>query len=207
MDDVWAALIAERGDFADLLESLTPEQWDAQSLCADWKVRDVAGHIITGITFSKGAQFMTLAKGGFNFHKAMTKQAHEYSARDPQVMVKELRAHIDSHNMPPMTKPPVLMNDTLTHQQDCRRPLGMPRQVPEDRLRIALDQAKAVQPILGNKKRIAGVKLTASDMDWSTGDGPEVKGPGEALLLAINGRPAALDDLSGEGLSTFRARF
>lgn len=207
MEDVWAALIAERGDLADFLDSLTPEQWDVQSLCTEWKVRDVAAHLITAITTSKGGQFMALAKGGFNFHKAMIRQAREYSARDPQVMVKELREHVDSHNMPPMAKPSIMLNDTVTHTQDCRRPLGMPRQVPEDRLRIALDQAKGVQPILGNKKRIAGLKLSATDMEWSTGDGPEVKGPGEALLLAINGRPAALDDLSGDGLAAFRSRF
>ena len=207
MTDVWAALTAERGDLADFLDSLTPEQWDVQSLCTDWKVRDVTAHLITAITLSKGAQFMAMLKSGFNFNKAMTRQAREYSARDPKVMVKELRAHLDDHNLPPMTNPSIMMNDTVTHTQDCRRPLGMPRQIPEDRLRIALDQAKSVQPILGNKKRIAGVKLTATDMEWTTGDGPEVKGPGEALLLAINGRPAALDDLSGEGLASFRSRF
>ena len=137
MEDVWAALVAERGDLADFLEGLSAEQWDAQSLCTDWKVRDVAAHLITAITTSKGGQFMLLVKNGLNFNKAMTRQAHEYSTRDPQVMVKELRAHLDDRNLPPMTNPSIMMNDTVTHTQDCRRPLGMPRQIPEDRLRIA----------------------------------------------------------------------
>jgi hypothetical protein len=36
--------------------------------------------------------------------------------------------------------------------------------------------------------------------------GPEVTGPLASIILAITGRPAALDDLSGEGLDTLRAR-
>ena len=68
-----------------------------------------------------------------------------------------------------------------------------------------LDAMKGVQPVLGNKKRIAGLKLVATDMDWSCGEGLEVRGTGEALLMAMNGRTAALDDLSGEGLATLRA--
>ena len=31
---------AERTDLADLLATLTPEQWEAQSLCERWRVRD-----------------------------------------------------------------------------------------------------------------------------------------------------------------------
>ena len=65
---------------------------------------------------------------------------------------------------------------------------------------------KAQGPVLGNKKRVAGLKLAATDIDWTFGDGPEVRGTGEALLLAICGRKAALDDLEGEGVATLRSR-
>ena len=34
---------------------------------------------------------------------------------------------------------------------------------------------------------------------------PEVRGPGEAILLAIAGRDAAVDELSGPGLATLRS--
>jgi hypothetical protein len=34
----------------------------------------------------------------------------------------------------------------------------------------------------------------------------EVSGTGEALLMAIAGRPDALDELDGEGLATLRER-
>ena len=60
--------------------------------------------------------------------------------------------------------------------------------------------------IFGAKKRIAGLKLTATDMDWSHGNGPEVTGPAEALVMMMAGRSVALDDLSGEGKAAFVTR-
>ena len=48
--------------------------------------------------------------------------------------------------------------------------------------------------------------LVATDLGWTSGKGPDVEGPAEAILMAIAGRPAALDDLSGSGLSTLATR-
>lgn len=205
MTDVWTLLVAERKDFAAFLESLTPEQWDAPSLCDEWKVRDAASHVILGITMTKGAFVMSFLKSGFNFNKAMSRDARAFGARAPEVLVKELRDHADDRTLPPGVKAPNMLGDTVVHQQDCRRPLGMSRTIPEERVRVVLDAMKGVQPVLGNKKRVAGLKLVATDMDWSCGEGLEVRGTGEALLMAMNGRTAALDDLSGEGLATLRA--
>jgi hypothetical protein len=42
--------------------------------------------------------------------------------------------------------------------------------------------------------------------DWSTGRGPEFRGPAESILMAIAGRSDALDELSGPGLSTLTGR-
>ena len=47
--------------------------------------------------------------------------------------------------------------------------------------------------------RTRGLRLVATDIDWSHGGGPEVRGPGEALLMAMAGRGDALKDLSGPG--------
>ena len=36
--------------------------------------------------------------------------------------------------------------------------------------------------------------------------GPEVRGPGEAILMALNGRGAALADLTGDGVPVLAGR-
>jgi hypothetical protein len=52
----------------------------------------------------------------------------------------------------------------------------------------------------GVKRPLKRFRFTATDVDWTAGDGPEVTGPVAALLLLLTGRPAALPRLSGPGV-------
>jgi hypothetical protein len=63
-----------------------------------------------------------------------------------------------------------------------------------------------VAPTLPTSKNASGLRLQATDVDWATGSGMDVSGPGEALLMALAGRPHSLDELTGAGLSTLRTR-
>ena len=49
------------------------------------------------------------------------------------------------------------------------------------------------------------VRIMAADADVTLGDGPRVSGPALSLLLAITGRPVALDDLDGPGVAALAA--
>lgn len=204
--DVWAEVTGERNELCDFLETLSPDEWDAPTLCSEWKVRDIVGHVVLGSEkFGFGKSISALAKNGFSINKMIADTAKQAGKEPPEDLVKRLRENAASKTVPPMTKPNDLLSDTLIHTQDIRRPLGKPRQIPEDRLRLALDDQKVVG-FMGNKKRIAGLKLVAADIDWTYGDGPEVRGPAEALLLAMTGRKSVLDELSGDGVETLRTR-
>jgi uncharacterized protein (TIGR03083 family) len=96
--------------------------------------------------------------------------------------------------------------DHIVHHQDIRRPLAMPRVVPEERLVAALDAAPGISGFIGAKKRAGSLRLTATDVEWTHGDGPEVRGTGEAILLTLTGRRVALDELEGEGTATLATR-
>jgi hypothetical protein len=50
------------------------------------------------------------------------------------------------------------------------------------------------------------LRFEATDIDWSWGHGPVVRGPGEALLMAMLGRKQAVLGLTGEGMATFSSR-
>jgi hypothetical protein len=43
-------------------------------------------------------------------------------------------------------------------------------------------------------------------VDWVYGDGPEVTGPGEAILMAMAARPDALNQLAGPGKALLAQR-
>ncbi len=94
----------------------------------------------------------------------------------------------------------------LIHGQDMCRPLNIERHLPEAHLVPVADFVKNDVHMFGTRKRIAGLRLTASDMDWSHGHGPEVTGPAEALVMVVAGRLVALGDLSGDGKATVASR-
>lgn len=204
--DIWAEVTAERNELCDFLETLNADEWDAPTLCPEWRVRDVVGHVVMGSEkFGFGKSMSALMKSGFSVNKMIANTAKQVGNEPTEDLLKRLRENAASQTVPPMTKPADLLSDTLIHTQDIRRPLGKPRDIPGDRLRLALDDQKVVG-FMGNKKRIAGLKLVATDMDWTYGDGPEVRGSAEALLLAMTGRKSVLDELSGDGVQTLRNR-
>lgn len=116
------------------------------------------------------------------------------------------RDHIEPRGLTSMFGGRIALTDGLIHHQDIRRALGTPRQIPAERIRCALDFAVTASPIRA-RKRVRGLELTASDIEWSRGQGPVVEGPAEALLMAIAGRPAAVEELTGSGQPTLSARF
>ena len=99
----------------------------------------------------------------------------------------------------------IALVDGTVHHQDIRRALGHPRTVPVDRLERILPLVPG-NPRLGAGRRIRGLRLQATDVDWQHGSGPEVNGSGEALLMAMTGREVALKELTGPGQATMAQR-
>ena len=87
------------------------------------------------------------------------------------------------------------------HLRDIARPLGLPADVPVEHWRILLDYltAPGAAPAPVRPGTLDGLRLVATDTDWSSGAGAEVTGPIEAIGMAVTGRAVALRDLSGPG--------
>ena len=118
-------------------------------------------------------------------------------------LIASLRSVIDSERVFPQITPAMMLSDVLIHQQDVRRPLGLTRVIPTDRLECALDTEVTNKFVSGDGKRF---NLRATDIDWNYGEGPEVTGSAEALLMVIARRKSATRDLSGPGAATLSAR-
>ncbi|MGH3724058.1 MAG: maleylpyruvate isomerase family mycothiol-dependent enzyme [Mycobacterium sp.] len=192
---------AERIDLATLLAGLTPEQWDAPTLCTKWRVRDVVAHIVGYEDLSRAQFYSRVAKAGFNPNRANANRLVELADRTPEQLLEMVRASETPRALTSGFGGRIALLDGIVHQQDIRRPLGIPREIPGERLRVAMDFARWAPPIRG-ALRARGVQLVATDIDWSRGSGAEVTGPAEALLMAMAARPCALTDLTGPGKST-----
>jgi uncharacterized protein (TIGR03083 family) len=195
----------ERGALLELLRSLDDDQWSVPSLCAGWTVRDVAVHIVSYDELSKAALAKTMVVGKPGVTAANDRALHRYDALGPDE-VKDLVARCQRpRGLTAGFGGGIALTDGTIHQQDIRRALAVPRVIDADQLGAVLDFAVKA-PTLPGKGNTRGLRLVATDVDWSHGTGPEVSAPGEALLMAIAGRPDALDELAGEGLPTLRDR-
>jgi hypothetical protein len=97
----------------------------------------------------------------------------------------------------------------VIHHQDMRRPLRLERAIPPERLTAVLEAVLTKTGSAGMRSatRARGLRLRATDVDWAYGEGPEVTGPAESILMSLAGRAVALDDLGGAGLDLLVTRF
>jgi uncharacterized protein (TIGR03083 family) len=203
VDAVWAAVDSERGGLCDLLESLADEEWDSPSLCAGWRVRDVAAHLALAQTSAATAAVeMVRAAGGFD--RMIANSARRHAAVPTAQVIAEIRAMIGSRRTAPLVTHLEPLLDVLVHGQDMSVPLGRRRAMPVDAAATAATRAWTMRWPLSIafrvRSRLRGLELVATDTDWAAGDGARVEGPIEALLLLLTGRTAAaLPRLSGEG--------
>ena len=206
--DVRAAIATERRRVADLIDSLDPAQLDVPSLCGDWTVRQVAGHLLAAVDASPRATLVALLRGGFRIHRANSLLAVRTADRPAADLADGLRRHADNPFRPPIVGYPGQLTDLQVHGQDMRRPLGLPHGLRLDALRVSLDFLTAGRPVgFTSRRRLAGLRFEATDLDWRFGGaGPLVCGPAEALMMAMCGRSAVLGDLDGDGVRVLAAR-
>ena len=196
--DVMALARAEREDLLDLLTTLTPEQWRAPSLCAQWSVQDVVTHVLSYEELGPRQLAERFARGRFLLDRINAVGVREYGSRTPEQLVELLRAHLTPAGLTAGLGGRIALTDGLIHQQDIRRPLGLTREIPAERLVPALRTALFAPTLLGIA-RVRDVRLVATDVDWTFGRGPEVHGPAEALLMTVAGRRDVVAELSGPG--------
>jgi uncharacterized protein (TIGR03083 family) len=205
MEDMWAVVATERGALADDLARLDDASWDAPSLCTGWSVRDAVAHVVATAEMTPPKFLGKMAGSGFSFQKMVTKEIADKRGASPADTLQRLRDVRDRTTAPPGPKTSWL-GETIVHSEDVRRPLRLARTYPMDAVVAVADFYQGSNTLIGSKRRIEGLALKATDAEWSHGTGRPVEGPMLSLLLAMTGRTAAYDDLTGEGVETLRGR-
>lgn len=195
----------ERADLADLLATLTPEEWEARTLCDRWRVRELVAHLVSYDDLDARGLLRRFAQGRLNPDRTNAVGVAEYGPRSPEELLALLRGHLEPRGLTSGFGGRIALVDGMVHHQDIRRPLGRPREIPAERLRPALSFALVAPPIRGFW-RARGLRLVATDLDWAGGRGRLVEGTGEALLMAIAGRRGAVAQLSGPGQPVLAGR-
>jgi uncharacterized protein (TIGR03083 family) len=204
-DDVWRHIDEQRAELADLMETFTAQDWRTPSLCAGWRVRDVAAHL----TLAQSGIVDVLpdalrARGSFNrmIRDSAVRRAGLPVERYPEL----LRAMVGSRRTAPFVSDLEPMLDALVHGQDMVRPLGRSRTMPTEAAAAAAQRAWSMGFPFGARKRLRGFRLVAVDHPWSAGEGVVVEAPVADLLLLVTGRDVVLPDLAGPGAGVLRER-
>ena len=208
--DYRAMARAELEDISDLLHTFEPAQWDKPTLCAGWNVRHVIGHMCMGSTMNPLVLPIKLVPYKLNVAKASSEESFKYGEEHtPAELLDTFDRVVVAKPKPGLAKVAAANEwfvDKLIHNQDIRRPQGLTRDIPRDRLAAALDALPKIGSFLQSKRNCRGLRFTATDIDHSVGDGSEVKGPAEALILAMSGRSDGLGQLEGPGVNILRER-
>jgi uncharacterized protein (TIGR03083 family) len=184
----------------ELAQGLTEREWDLPSLCDEWSVGEVVLHIA----------YHTHRDGLRETLPSMDKVTAKLVAREHADTREGLLAWLARPVPASARRDKGNLCELVIHSQDIRRVTGRTRSYPEPTLRLALDTCVTIlgtRFVVDRVHRVAkGLRLVATDMQWSHGTGPEVHGTAEALLMAVAARPAALADLGGDGVPTIAAR-
>jgi uncharacterized protein (TIGR03083 family) len=193
---------------ADVLASLDDADWDAPTLCPGWTVRHLAAHFTQPMLVGFPRFFLTAIRYRGDTDKTVDHLTRRLARKPPAQLISLLRDHAADEVNPLRVGPMGPFAETCIHLRDIARPLGLTADVPIEQWRTLLDYlvSPAAAPALTPAGRLRGLTLTATDTDWVTGQGPEIHGPVEALAMAAAGRPAAMADLQGPGLSTLGSR-
>jgi uncharacterized protein (TIGR03083 family) len=201
--DLSTTIFAERTAFGEVLAGLDEPDWDAPSLCAGWRVREVVAHMTMPFRYPTRRFLGEMARSGGNF----ARMADRVARRDARAPIGTLLDGWRTNENSPWTPPGGGLEGALTHDVvhglDITIPLGIPHPVSERALRIVLDAATAPRSLKHFGRDRTDVRLQADDLDWTFGDGEPLHGPARDLLMVLCGRNLPPQHLSGPGAARF----
>ena len=193
-DTLWGHIHHERDTLAATLRTLTPEQWEHDSLCLGWTVKDVAAHLISspqmGIGRTMGLFGRNLGRG---YNRMIFRETKRLSERQTtQQILADFETLATSRKHVPVTTVVEPLIDALVHHQDIVQPLGLRHDMDPVAAVVAADRLRKVALLFGTRRLVKGVRMVATDVDWERGQGPVIKGPMQELLMLCAGREADL---------------
>lgn len=123
------------------------------SLCAGWRVRDVVAHMLSYEELGAGGVLSRFTRGWLRFDRANAIGLDDYADHGPHQLLDLLDRSLQPRGLTTAFGSRIALVDGMIHQQDIRRPLGLARDIPAERLVPALDFARIAPPI-GALRRI-----------------------------------------------------
>lgn len=186
MTDIRKMIADERRELAKVLADLPADAWDAPTLCDGWRVREVVAHMTAPFRYARTEYELGSTPAEINelADRLARREAAELTAAD---LVAALRDNAEHPWVPLSGIAADALNHDVIHGLDVTVPLGIGRRVPTERLAVVLAGLTPDRvPFFGAD--LTGVRLEATDLDWTYGTGAPLRQPAQELLLILCGR-------------------
>jgi uncharacterized protein (TIGR03083 family) len=192
---------AHRRALADALATVAPDQWRGESLCAGWTPAHVLAHQTMPFRMTTEEFMAGLQRAGGDF----TTFSDEIAARDselpPGEMISALRDNADTPWSPPGGGLAGALSHDVIHGLDISWPLALEYEIPPGAMTQVLDSvtSQGSQSLFGFP--LAGIRVTATDLGWSAGQGAKLAGHSRDLLPLLAGRRIPRERFDGDGVA------
>src|SRR5690625_577199 len=178
---------AERTRLVDMLGGLEAEQWDADSLCDGWRVREVVVHMTMPFRLSAPRLLTGIVRARLNFARFADRDARKVASECSDTdSLSLLRANIDNPWTPPGAGEAGALSHDVIHGLDITIPLGLPGP-PVSRVALVL-ASTGPRNLAYFGVDLEGTRLVATDADVSIGDGVEHHLSAVEMLLVVTAR-------------------
>lgn len=202
--DLWPWTIEARRSLLATYEQLDDDQWGTQSLSEGWTVREVLAHLILATRPPMRRYVPAVIRARGNFDDANRMLAVIDGRRPVADLLSEYRSVVEHRFAPPGWPQAAPLSDIVLHSLDVRLPLGLSVDQPGERYEPVLRLLFSRMGRSFTRTGRPGVRWVATDQEFVHGSGPEVRGLIADLALTAAGRPARLDQLTGDGVATLR---
>jgi uncharacterized protein (TIGR03083 family) len=196
---LWAATRVERAALAADLALIDDEQWSRPSLCEKWNVEEVLAHLTAAASIGPFRWLVSVFGAKFDFDLHNDRRLSEHLGATPADTLRRFGDVVTS-NTSPLGPAAAWLGEVVVHSEDIRRPLGIVRPIPLDVVTTVANFYAEKSFTVDSKAAIQGLRLKATDGPFETGAGPLATGTTLALIMAMAGRGAYCQELSGPGV-------
>jgi len=201
----WSLVHAERAALADDLAGLDAGQWARPSLCGRWTVEQVVAHLTAAASVGRWRWMASILGARFDPGLHNERRLAEHLGATPAETLDRFRRVVDSTTAA-SGHTAAWLGEVVVHAQDVRRPLGLQRTPSVEAVTEVARFFARRDFTVDSRSAIRGLRLEATDGPFAAGEGLLVSGTTLALTMAMAGRGAYCDDLTGPGVDPLRAR-
>jgi uncharacterized protein (TIGR03083 family) len=192
-------IAAHRRGLADALDTLSAEQWRAPSLCAGWTTVHVLAHQTMPFRISEQDFMAGLQGRGGDFTTFSDEIAERDSQLPPAELVGVLRDNADTQWSPPGGSLIDALCHDVIHGLDMTWPRELMYDIQDQAAAAVLDSLTATGSRTLFGFPLTGIRVAATDLDWSAGQGAELTGRSRDLIPLLAGRPVRRELFGGAG--------